>query len=97
MDNRVIQARFAILSVLLKASEAEPRQSEPPDEESKAPFLQLVSQETDVLIGLNRSKIQAVGMPALGEFLSRLQVYKSTADVDSARKLFNEVRPLPTS
>jgi len=92
-----MQARFAILRVLIKASETEPRQSEPPDEESKAPFLQLVSQETDVLICLNRSKIEAVGMPALGDFLSRLQVYKSTADVDSARTLINEMCEVPDS
>lgn len=85
------QARFAILRVLMRASENEPRQSEPTDGESKVPFLQLVSQETDVLISLNRSKIEALGMPALGRFLSQLQVYKSTADVDSARALFAEV------
>lgn len=88
---RVIQARFAILRVLLNASDAEPQQSEPSDVESKIPFLQLVSQETDVLIFLNRAQIKAVGMPALGVFLNRLQVYKSTADVDSARTLFTEV------
>lgn len=93
----VIQARYAILRVLLKASEAEIQQSESSDESSTAPFLQLISQETDVLLSLNRSKVQNVGMPAIGEFLTRLQVYKSTADVDSARALFNEVRSSPTT
>lgn len=80
---------------MLKASEAEIEQSESSGADDTVPFLQLISQETDVMLSLNRSKVHTVGMPALGEFLTHLQVYKSTADVDSARALFTEVRPLP--
>jgi dipeptidyl-peptidase-3 len=82
---------------LLKASEAEIEQSESSGADDTVPFLQLISQETDVMLSLNRSKVHTVGMPALGEFLTRLQVYKSTADVDSARALFTEFCEVPDS
>ncbi|XP_069824333.1 dipeptidyl peptidase 3 isoform X2 [Dendropsophus ebraccatus] len=74
-----MQARFVILRVLLGAGEN---------------FV-TVSQKTgadgrpDAQVSLDRSKIMSVGRPAIQRFLQRLQVYKSTADVDRAREMYD--------
>lgn len=91
----VVQARYALLRVLLRASDNEAKDEiDQAGGSSEPPFLQLVSQETEVMISLNRSKVRSVGLPALRDFLKRLQVYKTTADVDSARAMYTEVRKL---
>jgi len=42
----------------------------------------------DLLASLDLDGIDIVGRKALGDFIMKLQVYKSTADVDSARNMF---------
>ncbi|XP_073419365.1 dipeptidyl peptidase 3-like isoform X2 [Dendrobates tinctorius] len=74
-----MQARFVILRVLLEAGEN---------------FV-TVAQKTgadgrpDAQVSLDRSKIMSVGRPAIQRFLQKLQVYKSTADVDRARDMYD--------
>ncbi|XP_069501035.1 dipeptidyl peptidase 3 [Ambystoma mexicanum] len=73
-----MQARFVILRVLLEAGDG----------------LVTIRQTTgmdgkpDAVITLDRSKIHSVGRQAIQKFLLRLQVYKSTADVDGGRAMF---------
>eukprot|EP01107_Rhizomastix_libera_P002715 TRINITY_DN14675_c0_g1_i2.p1 TRINITY_DN14675_c0_g1~~TRINITY_DN14675_c0_g1_i2.p1 ORF type:complete len:700 (-),score=187.78 TRINITY_DN14675_c0_g1_i2:87-1973(-) len=45
-------------------------------------------------IRLDRDKIISVGVPAMKEYLRKLQVYKATANVQSAQKMFGELTTL---
>ncbi len=74
-----MQARFVILQVLLENAEG------------------LVSIESttgtdgnpDIIVRLDKTKIKSHGQPAIGEFLKKLQVFKSLADVSSGAALYN--------
>lgn len=44
--------------------------------------------ENDLLLTLHRDKIETAGKKAIGDFLFRLQVFKSTADVNEGKKLY---------
>lgn len=44
--------------------------------------------EPDLLMTLDRDKIESVGKPAVGEFLKKLHIYKSLGDDESGRKLY---------
>ncbi|XP_018408387.1 PREDICTED: dipeptidyl peptidase 3 [Nanorana parkeri] len=74
-----MQARFVILRVLLEAGD------------NFVTLTQKVGADgrPDVQVTLDRSKIMSVGRPAIQHFLQRLQVYKSTADVDKARNMYD--------
>lgn len=66
-----MQARYVILRVLLEAGEK---------------LVQLTSVtgsdgKPDVLISLDRTKIESVGRPAIGNFLRKLQVYHHLCDL----------------
>lgn len=40
---------------------------------------------------LERSKILTLGRPAVEDYLQKLHIYKSTADVENAKKLYEEI------
>jgi len=68
-----MNARFVILQVLLEAGD-DFVSIQPRDNEDGQP---------DLLISMDREKIETVGKDAIANFLMRLQLYKATADVES--------------
>jgi dipeptidyl-peptidase III len=73
------QARFSILQCFLQAGDN---------------FCKLEYQGDDLkgaVIKLDRSKIPTVGRKAVGEYLQKLHIYKSTADVDAGTKFFGDM------
>uniref|UniRef100_A0A8C1AR22 Dipeptidyl peptidase 3 n=1 Tax=Cyprinus carpio carpio TaxID=630221 RepID=A0A8C1AR22_CYPCA len=73
-----MQARFVILRVLLEAGEGLVGLKECTGADGRP----------DAVITLDRSKIHTVGKSAIQRFLCRLQVHKSTADVEGGRALY---------
>ncbi|KAJ8348299.1 hypothetical protein SKAU_G00268880 [Synaphobranchus kaupii] len=73
-----MQARFVILRVLLEAGEGLVTLQESTGADGRP----------DAIITLDRSKIHTVGKGAIQRFLCKLQVHKSTADVDGGRALY---------
>ena len=74
-----MQARFAILRTFLDAGDG---------------FVTLdYSREdlSDLTIKLDRSKILTHGRPAVERFLQKLHVYKSTADLEAGKKLYEHM------
>ncbi|XP_046567145.1 LOW QUALITY PROTEIN: dipeptidyl peptidase 3-like [Haliotis rubra] len=74
-----MQARFCILRVMLEAGEDFITITNTIGEDGKP----------DLRIKLDRTKIIKVGKPAIGKFLQKLQVYKSTADVAEGKKMYD--------
>ncbi|EOO02123.1 putative dipeptidyl-peptidase 3 protein [Phaeoacremonium minimum UCRPA7] len=73
------QARFSILKCFLEAGDD---------------FCKLEYQAedlSDLKIKLDRSKILTTGRKAVGEYLQKLHIYKSTADVETGSKFFSHM------
>jgi len=74
------QARFVIMQVMLEAGDDFLTVKEVVGEDGKA----------DMLITMDREKILTVGKPAIADFLLKLQVYKSTGDISSAKDMYDK-------
>lgn len=73
------QARFAILKSFLEAE----------DDFCKLEYKN--DDLSDLTIKLDRSKILTSGREAVGNFLRKIHIYKSTADVEAGTKFFTEM------
>ncbi|PYH41814.1 dipeptidyl peptidase 3 [Aspergillus saccharolyticus JOP 1030-1] len=74
-----MQARYSILRTFLDAG----------DDFVKLSYSK--SDLSDLEIHLDRSKILTHGRPAVEKYLQKLHVYKSTADFESGKKLYDEI------
>ena len=73
-----MQARYSILKTFLDAGDGFCRLEHEADDLS------------DLTVHVDRSKILTVGRPAVEAYLRRLHVFKSTADVEAGRALYEE-------
>lgn len=74
-----MQARFSILRTFLNAG---------------VEFCELEHKEkdlSDLTIRLERSKILELGRPAVEDYLKKLHIYKCTADVEAATRMYEEI------
>ena len=80
-----MQARFSILKTFLEARDGfctiEDTRSANQSEESSP---------SDLTIRLSRAKILTRGRPAVEKYLQQLHVYKSTADLEAGKRLYEE-------
>merc|ERR1711936_995204 len=44
----------------------------------------------DLLISMNREKVNTIGQQAIAKFLQKLQVYKSTGNLTAAREMYDK-------
>ncbi|KAJ1557116.1 hypothetical protein HK096_008989 [Nowakowskiella sp. JEL0078] len=71
-----MQARYGITQCFLRAGNG---------------LLKIEKTDDDLIISLDRSKILSVGVPAVGAFLQKLQVYKCSADVIGGGTLYADI------
>lgn len=74
-----MQARFSILKTMLSAGPS---------------FITLESSaddRDDLVVKLNREQIRSHGIPAIGKYLQKLHIFKSTADFAAGKKLYDDM------
>ena len=79
------QARYVILQVLLEAGQDLIKIVKTTDKDGR----------DDLLLTLDRTKIATVGKEAIGQFLRKLQVLKSTGNVEAARAMYDKYSLVP--
>jgi len=80
------QARYVILRVGLEAGEGLVDVVETTGEDGLP----------DLRLSVDRTKIPTVGHKAMGDFLNKLQVYRSMGDSDAGRAMFEKYSEVPT-
>lgn len=75
-----MQARYAIMNVMLKAGQG---------------FVTIEREGDQLEIHMDRSKIRSVGAPAVADFLAKLQIYKATADEEKGTAFYLEATSVP--
>ncbi|XP_066960436.1 dipeptidyl peptidase 3 isoform X2 [Macrobrachium rosenbergii] len=80
------QARYVILRVALEAGEDLVKVVETTGDDGLP----------DLILTLNREKIENVGHKAMGEFLRKLQIYRSMGDSDAGRAMFEKYSEVPS-
>eukprot|EP00002_Diphylleia_rotans_P008898 TRINITY_DN1888_c0_g1_i1.p1 TRINITY_DN1888_c0_g1~~TRINITY_DN1888_c0_g1_i1.p1 ORF type:complete len:683 (+),score=161.34 TRINITY_DN1888_c0_g1_i1:1234-3282(+) len=71
-----MQARFAILQTMLRAGED---------------LVKITESDGDMVVTLNRAKILTVGVKAISDLVTRINIYRSTANARDARAFFTEL------
>ncbi|GBO16515.1 Dipeptidyl peptidase 3, partial [Araneus ventricosus] len=74
------QARYVILQVLLECGE----------DFVKVEKIDGADGNPDLLLSMDRSKIASVGKPAIAKFLGKLQLYRATANIASAKEMYDK-------
>jgi len=74
------QARFVIMQVMLEAGQDFLTIKECQGTDGKP----------DLLLTMDRSKVQTVGQPAIAAFLQKLQIFKATADIEAAKAMYDK-------
>ncbi|XP_055952448.1 dipeptidyl peptidase 3-like isoform X1 [Argiope bruennichi] len=73
------QARFVILQVMLESGDF-----------VKIEKVTGSDDKPDLLLTVDRSKLASVGKKAVGDFLGKLQLYKSTANITAAKEMYDK-------
>jgi len=76
-----MQARFVILNILREAGQD---------------FVRIENIEKDPIVKLDRTNIATVGRKAIGSFLTKLMIYKATANVEECTKMYNKYSEVNT-
>ncbi|XP_069950388.1 dipeptidyl peptidase 3 isoform X1 [Cherax quadricarinatus] len=80
------QARYVILRVALEAGQGLVNITETTGKDGLP----------DLLLTLDKTKIYSVGRQAMGDFLRKLQIYRSMGDSDSGRAMFEKYSEVPS-
>ncbi|XP_076233731.1 dipeptidyl peptidase 3 [Calliopsis andreniformis] len=76
------QARYVLLRVCMEAEDN---------------FVNVIESEPgkNLLLTVDRSKILTVGKKTIGDFLTKLQIYKSTGNIEAAKKMYDRYSEVP--
>ncbi|KAK3871683.1 hypothetical protein Pcinc_023185 [Petrolisthes cinctipes] len=80
------QARYVILRVALEAGQGLVTITETTGPDSLP----------DLLLTVDKTKIHSVGREAMGEFLRKLQIYRSMGDAEAGRSMFEKYSEVPS-
>ncbi|KAJ3082453.1 hypothetical protein HK102_001668 [Quaeritorhiza haematococci] len=85
-----MQARFAILRVLLESGCVTLSNLPTSSPSTTSPSTSADGPAPEITIHLDRTKIKSHGVPAVGSFLTKLNIYKATADSITGSQFYND-------